>query len=914
MLSPVSPASWNRLAVRACARLHLVWLTLVLAIALPSAAEPIPAGSVPTDSASQGTQEQERRTDRPPRPRRVIPVRMVSDRRGTGTLRNGQAPSEPPPLQQRLPAPAPTARRVIPVRMVTPARPGSAGRVQIVVPAAPIDAGSVAGNGAAGDAMRGDPTVPMFTVPPAAGQPSPVAPPERFGTANPLLRTPGAAATTEVLAAPRTIRAPGVAPSMVVGRAPEAPVLDGLVSEASWDGADVASDFLQREPNEGQPASERTEVRILYDDENVYVGVIAYDSAPSSILAAELRRDALGGRGGGGRGGSDDTFTVLFDTFHDGRSAFQFTVNALGTRHDALIRNESELNNDWDEAWRAAAQITARGWEAELVIPLSILRFSSGVADWGVDFERQIRRKNEQAIWSNYRRDYEFIAVSQAGDLRGFEDLSVTQRFRLKPYFLGGATSVFQDPGRQSDVTNQLGIDVLKVKLTSNLTADLTYKTDFAQVELDQQRVNLTRFSLFFPEKRDFFLEGANNFSFGQLQRDRFDASEPPIIRLFHSRNIGLSDDGAPIPIDFGGRVTGKVGSGNLGLLHVQTGDPTVGGGQEYSAFRWRQDVLARSSVGALVTNVQRPDGAINTVVGADASFTFFDNLNISAFGARATDDELDEGKLAGQFRVAWQSDLWNASFDIMRIDPGFRSDLGFVLREDIVRRAYRGSWIPRPSVPWLRSVNFNVADTTFHDTSGTLVSGQRWVASVISLESGDSLGAFFTDNFERLDLPFQIHPDVTIPPGDYDFRWFFVFLSTYGGRALSASVSGRHGGFYDGDVFTIEPRVSFRFNERFRISPSFSYNRIELPGGSFTTNVVNANANYSFSDRLLTDALVQYNSRSDSLSVFARLRYIYRVGDDIYLVYRQAGDYDGLRFGRHDRSLTLKVTRSFNW
>ena len=709
-------------------------------------------------------------------------------------------------------------------------------------------------------------------------------------------------------------RVPGRTPEIAATRASEAPVMDGFVADDSWSLADVASGFLQREPQEGQPATERTEVRILYDDKNIYVGVIAYDSAPSSIVATEMRRDALGGRRGETERGSDDTFTVLFDTFHDGRSAFQFTVNALGTRHDALIRNESELNSDWDEAWQAAAQITARGWEAELVIPLSILRFPSGVADWGVDFERQIRRKNEQAIWSNYRRDYTFIAVSQAGDLRGFENLLVTQRFRLKPYFLGSTMSVFQDSGQQSNVTNQLGIDVLKVKLTSNLTADLTYKTDFAQVELDQQRVNLTRFSLFFPEKRDFFLEGANNFSFGQQGIGRFDSADPPILRLFHSRNIGLSDDGMPIPIDFGGRVTGKVGSGNLGLMHVQSGDPTVGGGHNYSAFRWRQDILARSSIGALVTNVQGPGGAINTVVGADASFTFFDNLNISAFGAHATDDELDEGKLAGQFRVGWQSDLWSASVDFMSIDPGFRSDLGFVLREDIVRRAYRGSWNPRPSVPWIRSVSFNAADTTFQDTSGRLISGQRWVAPVVNFESGDMLGAFFTDNFERLDLPFQIHPDVTIPPGDYDFRYFFFFLSTYGGRALSASFSGRVGEFYDGDIVAIQPRVSFRLNERFRISPSFSYNRVELPAGNFTTNVLNTNLNYNLSDRLLTDALVQYNSQSDSLSIFARLRYIYRIGDDIYLVYRQAGTYDGLRFGRHDRSLTLKMTRSFNW
>ena len=476
---------------------------------------------------------------------------------------------------------------------------------------------------------------------------------------------------------------------MNVVRALEPPVMDGIVDESSWTLAEVATNFLQREPREGQPATERTEVRILYDDENLYVGLIAYDSDPSAIIATELRRDEIGHR----FGGSDDTFTVLLDTFNDGRSAFQFTVNPLGTRYDATIRNEREVNSDWDEAWSAAAQITSRGWEAELVIPLRILRYSSGASDWGVDFERQILRKNEQVAWSNYRRDFQFIAVSQAGDLRGFENLSVTQRFRLRPYFLGTVTSLFEDPERTNNVDEQFGIDDLKIQLTSNLTADLTYNTDFAQVELDEQRVNLTRFDLFFPEKRDFFLEGANNFSFGQ-QSGGF---EGPVLQLFHSRNIGLSEFGEPLPIDFGVKMTGKVGSGNIGLLNVQTGDSDLGEGRNYTALRWRQDILERSSVGALVTNVEGPDGATNTVVGADVNFTFLDHLNISAFGARATTDSLtddledidadhfraratddldEEGKYAGQFRIGWQSDLWSASVDVMRIDPGFRSDL----------------------------------------------------------------------------------------------------------------------------------------------------------------------------------------------------------------------------------------------
>ena len=621
----------------------------------------------------------------------------------------------------------------------------------------------------------------------------------------------GPSALTSATARPRTNRTPGIAPDMAVSRTVEAPVMDGVVDDDAWALADVASDFLQREPQEGQPATERTEVRILYDDENLYIGLIAYDNNPSAILASELRRDALGGGGlfggGGGGGGSDDTFSVVLDTFHDGRSAFLFTVNALGARYDATIRNESQINSEWDEAWNAAAQITARGWEAELIIPLSILRFSTGLANWGVDFERNIRRKNEQVAWSNYRRDFRFIAVSQAGDLRGFQNLSITQRFRLKPYFLGSASSLFDDPGRTNSVDRELGIDDLKIQLTSNLTADLTYNTDFAQVEIDDQRVNLTRFSLFFPEKRDFFLEGANNFSFGP--RESSDGGfGPPVLRMFHSRNIGLSPTGIPIPIDFGAKMTGKLGSGNVGFLHVRTGESGFGEGEGYSALRWRQDVLARSSVGALITNVEGPDGAFNTVVGADASFTFFDNLNISAFGARATDSDVEEGKFAGQFRVGWQSDQWSASYDIMRIDSDFRSDLGFVLREDVVAQTIRGAYNHRPSgIPWLRTANLDFNYTTFHDTRGDLISRTSWIGPFISTEAGDGIGVFYSNSFERLDFPFQIHPDVTIPPGEYTFESLYAYYFTFGGRWASVGGEFQIGQFYDGTIVTLSPR-----------------------------------------------------------------------------------------------------------
>ena len=876
MRRTICVGSGDTLAVRSCAYRWFLWAALVLPITVPAVAQPSPSSSgTPTATRhKQDERQQEQQARRRSGPRRAIPVRMEAERRSAGVSVNVQPPSGSPPLQQILPVAPRPPRRVIPVRMVTPSEIGRSGSAPIVVPpAAPTDAGNIA----------------------AAPSPSGTV------TADPLNTLP---------TAPRTTRIAGATPSMRVGRAPEPPVLDGLVNEATWATADVASGFLQREPREGQPASERTEVRVLYDDENLYIGVIAYDSNPAAVLATEMRRDALGSR----FGGSDDIFSVLLDTFHDGRSAFLFTVNALGTRYDATIRNEHEINSDWDEAWEAAGQVTARGWEAELVIPWRILRFSTGLADWGIDFERQIRHKNEQVAWSNYRRDFRFIAVSQAGDLRGFENLSVSQRFRLRPYFLGTAASLFEDPARVSNVDQEFGIDDFKIQVTSNLTADLTYNTDFAQVEVDQQRVNLTRFSLFFPEKRDFFLEGANNFSFGQQRGGGFGGFGAPLIRLYHSRRIGLTDDGVPIPIDFGAKMTGKIGSGNVGLLNVQTSDSLFGAGRNYTALRWRQDVLERSSVGALITNVAGPDGATNTVVGADANFTFFDNLNIAAFGARATDDALDDGKFAGQFRVGWQSDLWGASVDIMRIDPEFDSDMGFVLRQDIVRRDYRASWNPRPSVPWMRRVSMDTSLTTFHDTAGTLVSHRGEVFAFLEFESGDSIGAGYASDFERLDFPFEIHPDVTIPPGEYSFDSLDMFLFTFGGRSVSGSLSTNIGEFYDGTILTLSPRLTLRLSEKFRFAPSFSYNKIDLPGGSFTSNVLTVRANYSFSDRWLTDALVQHTNVSNDVSIFARLRYIYRIGDDIYLVYRQAGEYDGLRFGRHNRSLTLKVTRSFDW
>ena len=702
------------------------------------------------------------------------------------------------------------------------------------------------------------------------------------------------------------------------------PRLDGLLSDEVWQIADVADDFLQREPREGQTPSDPTEARILYDDRFLYVGFVLHDRSPADIRATRRRRDSLSlgsfanpnsaegsdEERSGSR--SDDTITLLLDTFHDHRDAFVFAINPLGTKTDATVRNEQEVNKEWDERWEAAAQITQRGWEAELAIPFAILRYAGGTQVWGLDIKREIRRTNEEIIWSNHSQDYPFIAVSQAGHLVGLENLGLTERFRLKPFVTGGYNSFEQRAIPTSDGTTDFGIEDFKIKLTSNLTSQLTYNTDFAQVEVDQQRVNLTRFSLFFPEKREFFLEAANNFSFGNVN-NRW-GNEAPVSRLYFSRRIGLAADGTPLPIDFGTKLTGKIGRGNLGVLNVQTADSRFGQSRNYSVARWRQDVLARSSIGAFFSNVEGPDGELNRVVGADANFNFFDHLTVSGFVAQARDDAIASEPWMGQMRVQWESNLWEADLDVSFVGADFRSELGFIQRTDIIKQTFSGRWKPRPSWRLIRQLNMLAFIDRFTDPSGRVVTQREGVELWIGFESGDSFYINPSHYLERLEVPFPIQPTVIIPPGDYAYNDLWFGFTSYPGRRFSGGVDVNVGEFFDGTLVWINARTRFRFSEMFSIEPSYNLNRVKLPGGSFTAHLLQARTELSFSDRWLTDALAQYNSLSDEFSLFARLRYIYRIGDDFYLVYRHSRLLQGPFSSLNDRSVTAKMTYSFQW
>ncbi len=676
--------------------------------------------------------------------------------------------------------------------------------------------------------------------------------------------------------------------------------VDGVLDELEWQDADPVSDFLQRDPREGEPASQRTVARILYDDETLFLSFMLYDDDPSSILASDLRRDSSMA--------SDDTIEVVLDTFHDNRNGFIFRVNALGTKYDALLRNEGQVNVDWDEQWDVAARITGEGWVVEMAIPFRALRYDTGASTWGIDFQRQIRRSNEEVAWSNNRRGFRFTNISQAGDLTGLYDLRLAQRFRLTPYVAGGTAQFNQSDVPYADSTGDVGIDNFRVQITPNLTADVTVNTDFAQVEDDSERVNLSRFSLFFPEKREFFLESAENFSFGSGG-----GYGGPSLSLFNSRNIGLVS-GEAVPIKYGAKMTGKVGGTNLGVMNVQTGDSEFGGGENYTAVRAKQDILERSTIGGIFTNVQ--SGAeYNRVVGFDANFRFLDHMRVSGFAARVDDNRMDDSAWSSSFAAEWNSDRWELGGSYLRVAPDFDSDLGFIRRTDIVRRGIKGGWNPRPEWGGIRQIRIGASFDYLTDTEGELQGHEQGADINLRLESGDSIFLSVDRELDRVDRSFRVGPGIVIPAGDYSMTNFRTFLSTYSARTISGRVSVSGGDYFGGTRYSLSPSGTFRFNENFSLSPRYTYNAVDLPGGAFETHTVSLRAAYNFDEHWLTSTLVQYNSLSGRMSVFARLNYVYRGGyDNVFLVYKQTRMFEGVYNGLDDRALLAKMTYSFDF
>jgi hypothetical protein len=696
--------------------------------------------------------------------------------------------------------------------------------------------------------------------------------------------------------------------------------IDGRLDEPVYAEVPPLDEFIQSIPDEGAPATELTEAWVMFDDANVYVSARVHDSAPESEwVANEMRRDLIR---------TNDNFGLIFDTYYDRRNGYFFYVNPLGAFSDIQITNEGSPNFDWNPVWDVRSGRFDGGWTVEMRFPFKSLRYRPGSSQvWGLQLRRMIRRRNETAQLTLIPRaaagnlgNNAILRMSRAATLVGLEAPPPGVNIDVKPYGIAGLTT---DRTAAPTVENELdadgGVD-LKWAVTQNLAADFTYNTDFAQVEVDEQQVNLTRYSLVFPEKREFFLEsrGIFNFPGGTASGGGGGAASAP--QIFFSRRIGLQG-GQPVPIVGGGRLTGKLGPFDVGALNIQTDELDDVGARptNFTALRLRADVLSRSNLGLMATRRSRSlvaDGWSDTY-GADAAFSFLDDVYLSGYYAvMHTPEHVDADAQVGQSyqaRLSYDGDLQGFSASHLLVEDDFNPELGLVRRSGF--RQSQGSLrvSPRPSISWIRQVTLQGSADYLESAPQAYVETRELGGSFgIELENSDQLSFGYTDSYENL-ITDETITGATIAAGRYSF-WTAEGSYTFGPqRFFSGTLSGRHGTFYGGHLTSAGfNRGRIELLQQLSLEPSVSFNWVRLPGQSFNTALAATRVSYTFSPRMFFSALVQYNSSADSFSANARVRWEYAPGSEIFLVYTEERDtYDFERFpGLVNRGLVLKATR----
>ncbi len=679
--------------------------------------------------------------------------------------------------------------------------------------------------------------------------------------------------------------------------------VDGVLDESAWAGAEPVTDFIQSTPNTGWPATERTEVRILYDDRNLYVGAELYDSEPERITAQYLEQDF--------ETHDDDVFAVTLDTFLDRRNSFMFLVNPNGAVKDGQTFDNSRIINlAWEGVIQVRTTVHSRGWTVELAIPFTTLRFDPDrpVQDWGIQFLRRIRRKNEDDYWAPVDRRTRVHKMALAGTLRGLQGLPRTRNLWVKPYTLAATSSgALLAPGTHGP-RYDAGLD-LKYGVTPRLTLDLTYRTDFSQVEVDREQVNLTRFSLFFPEKRDFFVENSGTFSFGdQSERNYRLGASPRDFTLFHSRRIGLHQ-GRPVPIRAGGRLTGRAGGFDLGVLAMWTEETEALPSEAFTVARVSRALGGGLQVGGIFVNRQAPgQGAYNRSYGVDANLRVLDNLIVHSYWA-ATDypDRIGRNR-AMRLSAAWRDRFWDVSALYREIGDGFDPGVGFVARRGI-RHTYATVGVhPRPRLPFVNELNPYAEVHYITNLRSLLETRKGSVGLAVDFLDGGRLTTSFTDRFERLFEPFRVAGEGEVPAGVYAFREGSLAYESSRGRGVSGSVRLSGGGFFDGTRRSVEVGGAWRPNRHLALDLRAQHNRIGLPTRSFSADVFGARLRYAYSTRLFFSAFLQYNASSGEAVSNLRFNFIHAPLSDVFLVLTERRD--GLQGRVLERTLTVKATR----
>ena len=728
--------------------------------------------------------------------------------------------------------------------------------------------------------------------------------------------------------------------TMRATRLPQPLNLDGSLSEGFYEVVPPIEGFLQQMPIEGAPATERTEAWVFFDDESLYISARLWDSAPEERwVANEMQRDSF-------QLIQNEYLGISLDTFYDRRNGFGFLVSPIGGFADYQITDEGNPNIDWNPIWDSRVGRFAGGWTVEAQLPFKSLRFRPGLAEqvWGIQISRNIRWKNEivHATPVPISGGPGEFRLSAAATLTGVEVPRGNRTFELKPYAIGGlATDVNAVPAIVNDGTGDYGIDV-KFGVTENLTADLTYNTDFAQVEVDEQQVNLTRFSLFFPEKRDFFLESRGIFDFGVGPMfgggGGFSASRPTggggpgffgggdAPTIFFSRRIGLeaNEEGLTrtVPILGGARLTGRVGPFSIGALTIQTDSQQDVGAlaTNFSVFRVSRDVLRRSRIGAILTrrSVSTRGPGSNEVYGVDGQFAFYDNLYMNGYYSRSRTLGLEGDDDSYQGVVTYNGDLYAFQVDHLHVGDNFNPEIGFMRRWNFRRTFATGQYGPRPAIEAVRQFIFGASLDYVETGSGAVETRIAQARFETELENSDRIAFDVQRSYELLARSFPLAPEVTIPVGGYDFQDFYAAYQMGTQRRLAGTFSFQHGGFFNGTITAVGfQRGRVELTPQFSFEPGISINRIELPMiGEATIPLVTSRVTYTLTPRMFFGGLIQYNSSNSSLGTNLRLRWEYQPGSELFVVYNDTRDTSirGRAPFLENRAFIVKLTRLFRF
>ena len=692
--------------------------------------------------------------------------------------------------------------------------------------------------------------------------------------------------------------------------------LDGSLDEPVYQEVPAVTGLIQVEPVEGVPASERTEAWILFDGDHVYISARCWDSAPESAwVMNEMRRDNMNVF-------QNENFTILLDTFYDRRNAVYLLVTPIGGRLDGQVTDERDFNGDWNPIWDVETGRFDGGWTLEMAIPFKSLRYRPGQAQvWGVQFRRMIRWKNEVAFLTPIpaaRGAGGIFLVSQAAALVGLEAPEQGRTLEVKPFVI---TDVTSDRGATPPVSNGLSGDVgldVRYGITQNLAADLTVNTDFAQVEADEQQVNLTRFSLFFPEKREFFLENQGLFAFGGAGVGPFGGGGGTPV-MFYSRRIGL-EQGREVPLDVGGRFTGRVGAFSIGALNIRTGDEPVSGSRptNFSVVRIKRDLLRRSSIGAIFTRrslSSRSPGS-NETYGFDATFAFYDNVSFSTYWAK-TRTQGFEDDVSYRANFDYGGDRYGVEVERLVVGTGFNPEVGFLRRDDLERSLGSFRFSPRPrSIAAIRKLSWSARLDYITDRAGVLETREAQGRFGIEFEDSDTFDVSYNRNYELLKEPFSIAPDVTISIGGYSFQNVRTSFSFGQQRRFAGRLSARHGSFFGGERTSVEfSGGRLEVTPQLSVEPSVSFNWVDLPEGSFTTELVTARMTYTVTPLMFVSALAQYNSNNHSLGANIRVRWEYQPGSELFVVYNEQRDTMTRGYPELDnRAFIVKINRLFRF